>query len=226
MNQLQTIEQSGQRVLTTKQLAASYGADKQQISKNFTRNIERYKEGKHFFTLTGNEKHEFLNHVQIDDGSKNAQVLYLWTEKGAWLHAKSLNTDEAWDAYETLVDEYYRLIEKPRVLTEKEQLRASMRLSLETSEEVEVLKGEVNDLKEKVENQITIDHGEQRRLQKAVAIKVYELESIAELRPKLFREIYREIKDRFGVASYKDVKRKDLQVAIRYVEAWIPRRAA
>lgn len=115
---------------------------------------------------------------------------------------------------------------KPRVLTEKEQLRASMKLSLDTSEEVEVLKVEVNDLKEKVENQITIDHGEQRRLQKAVAIKVYELESIAELRPKLFREIYREIKDRFGVASYKDVKRKDLQVAIRYVEAWIPRRAA
>lgn len=119
-----------------------------------------------------------------------------------------------------------QIMRQPKVLTEKEQLRASMKLSLDTSEEVEVLKIEVNDLKEKVENQITIDHGEQRRLQKAVAIKVYELESIAELRPKLFREIYREIKDRFGVASYKDVKRKDLQVAIRYVEAWIPRRAA
>lgn len=119
-----------------------------------------------------------------------------------------------------------RVMRQPKILTEKEQLRASMKLSLDTSEEVEVLKVEVNDLKEKVENQITIDHGEQRRLQKAVAIKVYELESIAELRPKLFREIYREIKDRFGVASYKDVKRKDLQVAIRYVEAWIPRRAA
>ncbi|TQR21864.1 hypothetical protein FG384_02470 [Psychrobacillus vulpis] len=115
---------------------------------------------------------------------------------------------------------------QPKVLSEKEQLKASMRLSLETSEEVEVLKGEVMDLKEKVENQITIDHGEQRRLQKAVAIKVYELECVAELRPKLFREIYREIKDRFGVASYKDVKRKDLQLAVRYVEAWIPRRAA
>lgn len=119
-----------------------------------------------------------------------------------------------------------QIMRQPKVLTEKEQLRASMKLSLDTSEEVEVLKVEVNDLKEKVENQITIDHGEQRRLQKAVAIKVYDLESIAELRPKLFREIYREIKDRFGIASYKDVKRKDLQFAIRYVEAWIPRRAA
>lgn len=226
MNQLQTIEQNGQRVLTTSQLAESYGTDNRRISENFNRNKARFSEGKHFLALEGDEKKEFINYTQIADGSKNAQILYLWTEKGAWLHAKSLNTDEAWDAYETLVDEYYRLIEKPRVLTEKEQLRASMKLSLDTSEEVEVLKIEVNELKDKVDNQITIDHGEQRRLQKAVAIKVYELESIAELRPKLFREIYREIKDRFGVASYKDVKRKDLQVAIRYVEAWIPRRAA
>ena len=31
------------------------------------------------------------------------------TEKGAWLHAKSLNTDQAWEAYESLVDDYYRL---------------------------------------------------------------------------------------------------------------------
>ena len=29
--------------------------------------------------------------------------------KGAWLHAKSLNTDQAWDAYEMLVDEYYNV---------------------------------------------------------------------------------------------------------------------
>lgn len=61
--------------------------------------------------MEGPGKRDFLNRHQIDDGSKNAQYLYLWTEKGAWLHAKSLNTDEAWNAYETLVDEYYRIKE-------------------------------------------------------------------------------------------------------------------
>lgn len=114
----------------------------------------------------------------------------------------------------------------PKPLTEKEQLRASLRLSLETSEEVEVLKEDVEMLKDKVENQITLDHGEQRGLQKAVARKIYELEKHPQFRPKLFSELYREIKDRFGVASYKDVKRKDLQAAIGYVNAWIPKRAA
>ena len=115
MNTLATkhiIEQAGQRVLTTAQLAESYGADKQLIINNFNRNKDRYKEGKHFVVIEGREKSIFINRHQIDLGSKNAKTLYLWTEKGAWLHAKSLNTDAAWDAYELLVDEYYRLAEE------------------------------------------------------------------------------------------------------------------
>src|SRR5690606_17302922 len=112
MKKVTVVEYQGYRVLTTSQLAESYSADRQQISKNFTRNSERYTEGKHYFVLTNGEKREFLNHVQIDDSSKNASQLYLWTEKGAWLHAKSLNTDRAWEAYETLVDEYYRITQE------------------------------------------------------------------------------------------------------------------
>lgn len=102
-------EHNQQRILTTQQLAEAYGTDSKIISNNYNRNEKRYCEGKHFYCLEGAAKREFLNHHQIDDGSKNAQQLYLWTEKGAWLHAKSLNTDEAWNAYEMLVDEYFEM---------------------------------------------------------------------------------------------------------------------
>ncbi|MDI2588090.1 Rha family transcriptional regulator [Psychrobacillus sp. NEAU-3TGS] len=161
--------------------------------------------------------------------NKQNYRMYLINRDGFTLLAMGFTGKEAIQFKLKYIEAFNKMeqsLYQPKVLSEKEQLRASMKLSLETSEEVEVLKVEVNDLKEKVENQITIDHGEQRRLQKAIGSRVYELESVAELRPKLFREIYREIKDRFGVASYKDVKRKDLQFAIRYVEAWIPKRAA
>jgi phage regulator Rha-like protein len=109
MNNLIVIEQNNQRVLTTQQLAEAFGTEKQVIINNFNRNKERYKEGKHLIGLTGQEKLEFIDLNQIELGSKNAQTLYLWTEKGAWLHAKSLNTDEAWEAYEKLVDDYYTM---------------------------------------------------------------------------------------------------------------------
>lgn len=103
------IEQEGQRVLTTAQLAASYGTTADKISYNFKYNEKRYEEGKHFFVLTGEVLKSFKKANREFQGSLNK--LYLWTEKGAWLHAKSLNTDAAWDAYEMLVDDYYRLKE-------------------------------------------------------------------------------------------------------------------
>lgn len=112
MNQLKVIVHRQARVLTTGQLAESYGTDNKRISNNFNENKTRYTEGKHFFALTGEEKRDFVNRHEIRDGSKNASTLYLWTEKGAWLHAKSLNTDAAWDAYEMLVDEYYKILEE------------------------------------------------------------------------------------------------------------------
>jgi prophage antirepressor-like protein len=108
-------------------------------------------------------------------------------------------------------------------LTEREQLIASMKLTLETAEEITHVKSEVKEIRGMVENQITLDHGEQRRIQKAVGAKVYEIEPDPTLRKEFFSELHREIKDRFGVTSYKDIKRKDMQAAIRYIEAWIPR---
>lgn len=221
---LQVIEQKGARVLTTAQLAESYGTDVKVINRNFQRNSERYEHGKHYFSLTGDELREFKGSRQIDDSLKFASVLYLWTEKGAWLHAKSLNTDMAWNAYGRLIDGYYNVQQQVRVLTEREQLMASMKLSLETAEEITLVKGEVEEIKTMVEQQITLDHGEQRRIQKSVGQKVYELENDKAARTRLFSELYKDIKDRFGVASYRDIKRKDMLSAIRYIEAWVPKR--
>lgn len=121
MNQL--AEYQNQRILTTAHLATAYGTDEKIISQNFNRNKDRYTEGKHFYCLEGEAKQNFLNRLQIEDSSKHATTIYLWTEKGAWLHAKSLNTTKAWEAYERLVDDYYRL------LTHDQQIS---RLKLET----------------------------------------------------------------------------------------------
>ena len=53
---------------------------------------------------------------------KYAKSLYLWTEKGALLHAKSLNTDKAWEVYDYLVDFYFRAQVKQTEPAKKEPL--------------------------------------------------------------------------------------------------------
>ena len=117
MNELKIIEHEGIRVLLTSQLAVSYGTDAKIIRKNFERNRERYQEGKHYFLLQGNELKGFKTTRQFDDSLKTINQLYLWTERGAFLHAKSLNTDKAWEVYDSLVEHYFQSREaKPSLL--------------------------------------------------------------------------------------------------------------
>lgn len=102
--ELQIVEYEGIRVVTTKQIAELYGTDSKDVSYNFRRNKKRYTEGKHYFLLLGNELRAFR---EIHELPKNLNRLYLWTERGALLLAKSINTDTAWEAYERLVDFYF-----------------------------------------------------------------------------------------------------------------------
>ena len=108
----QVIEFKNQRVLTTQQLAQCYETTRHIISNNFTRNKNRYIMGKHYIPLEGKILQEFKTCHQFDDSMKKVSVLYLWTEKGALLHAKSLNTDKAWEVYDFLVDFYFRAKEE------------------------------------------------------------------------------------------------------------------
>lgn len=110
----QKIEIKGIRVLLTRQLAEAYGTERQIISNNYTRNKKRYVEGKHVIILSGDYLKEFKASHQIDDNLKYAHTLYLWTERGALLHAKSLNTDKAWEVYDYLVDFYFHAKENPK----------------------------------------------------------------------------------------------------------------
>jgi len=104
------IEHREQRVLTTQQLAEFYGTDDKKIRDNFTNNRDRYIPGKHYYKVEGEELQRLKNDTEnFGAVGDRASSVYLWTEKGAWLQAKSLNTDKAWEAYEMLVDTYYEI---------------------------------------------------------------------------------------------------------------------
>ncbi|ELT2924914.1 ORF6N domain-containing protein [Escherichia coli] len=104
-------------VITTELLAQLYGTEILNIQVNFTRNKERFVEGKHFFKASGEELKNLrltlsksqnlqpsLRGLQI---SPKARSLILWTERGAARHAKMLETDRAWEVFEKLEDCYF-----------------------------------------------------------------------------------------------------------------------
>ncbi|QDX91417.1 hypothetical protein EEL30_02910 [Brevibacillus laterosporus] len=219
---LAPIEYQGERVLTTTQLSESYRADRQQMSYNFNNNIKRYKEGKHYIKLEGEEKRNFIDRHEIHDGSKNASVIYLWTKKGAWMHAKSLNTDEAWDAYEMLVDEYYRVTEQHLPAGISPEIQAILSLDMRTQSFEKRLV--------KLESSKTIDYGQQLELQNIAKRRVIELlggkngqaYKSSSIRGRAFSAIWREYKEYFNVESYKNTLICDLDIAKSHVSNWNP----
>ena len=104
-------------VMTTEQLADFYGTDSVNIRKNYTRNAERFIDGKHFFKISGQELKDFASDFEVLTNSNmeissKARTLTLWTEKGAARHAKILDTDQAWDVFEQLEEVYFAVKEK------------------------------------------------------------------------------------------------------------------
>ena len=145
---IQVIEMQGLRVLTTAQLAECYETDTRHITDNFNNNKNRYEEGKHYICLKGGELRDFFANGDFQFANQSKiRTLYLWTERGALLHAKSLNTDKAWEVYDKLVETYFRAQKAQTVLQNlSPQLQAMISLEVRQNN----LESRMNDLERRI----------------------------------------------------------------------------
>lgn len=109
---LPQIAYRGVPVVTTETLARAYEVKPINIQKNFSANKDRFVEGKHYYTISGNDLKEFKNCLteskSVEIGKRTA-TLTIWTERGAARHAKMLNSDRAWDMFELLEETFFRI---------------------------------------------------------------------------------------------------------------------
>lgn len=218
MNELTVLEYQGAKVIDSREVAEMTGKE----HKELMRSIRKYTG---ILTSANLRSLDYFIPSEYTDAKKEMRPCYLLTKIGCDMIGNKMTGTQGvlfTAAYVKQFEEMEQTLNSPVVLTEKEQLKAAMRLSLETSEEIEVIKGEVVELRNMVENQITLNSGEQRRLQLAVSERVYKLENNKALQSQIFRDIYRAIKSKYGVKSYRDVKQRNLQEAIKMVDTFIP----
>lgn len=222
MNNLTVTEYKNIRVLTTQQIAEAYETDARIISNNFNRNKERYVEGKHFVCLDGEELKEFKTNHHFDESSR-INKLYLWTEKGAFLHAKSLNTDKAWEVYDRLVDEYFEKdSRKPMTIAEQIQLLAQGNVELE--EKIEA----VNDDLQEFKKDMPLLALECQKITKAKNQKVVPMLGGKDapaykdnsLRQLVYSDIDAQLRREFGVSTYKAIKRNQCDLAVKIINEY------
>lgn len=217
MNELTVLDYQGAKVIDSREVAEMTGKE----HKELMRSIRKYTG---ILTSANLRSLDYFIPSEYTDAKKEVRPCYLLTKIGCDMIGNKMTGSQGvlfTAAYVKQFEQMQQTLNSPAVLSEKEQLKAAMRLSLETSEDLEVIKGEVVELRNMVENQITLNCGEQRRLQLAVSERVYQLEkSNKTLQSQLFRDIYRAIKSKYGVKSYRDVKQHDLQKAINLVDTF------
>lgn len=235
MTQLKVIERNGVRVLTTEQIADAFGADVVQIHKNFNYNKKRFEEGKHYLELRGEELKQFKASYEFSSKLKHSPVLYLWTDKGAFLHAKSLNTDQAWDAYNSLIDDYYKKVEEHRtafnalspqlqfmIMVEQKQKELEDKQKELEAENAE-LKQNFRHLELVVDNEVVLTKQQRAEIQQAVNRRQGEL-NIEGYTSAHFQGIYKALKTHFNVPTYSEIKRSDFESALKLISGWYPRK--
>lgn len=127
------------------------------------------------------------------------------------------------ERYIAAFNEMEAALKQPRVLSDREQLIASMKLSLETSEELSVVKNDLELVKHQVSEELTLNHGQQQTLNHEIKKRV---ESIADdydlSNRKLYAQIHSHLRRAFAAPRYMFVKRKDYDEAISWVKSWRP----
>lgn len=222
MNNLTVTEYKNIRVLTTSQIAEAYETNTDVITKNFNRNKDRYIEGKHYICLEGDDLKAFKTNGQIDLSSR-INKLYLWTEKGAFLHAKSLNTDKAWEVYDRLVDEYF---EKPKLplWTMDDKIQILAQGNIELKEKIDA----VNDDLQEFKRDMPLLALECQKITKAKNQKVVPMLGGKDapaykdnsLRQLVYSDIDAQLRREFGVNTYKAIKRNQCDVAIKIINEY------
>ena len=211
LQEIQVIEHRNSRVLTTSQLADSLETEAKVINRNFQRNKESYQQGVHYFALSGDDLKLFKASRQNDASLKFVSVLYLWTEQGAWMHAKSINNSRARKAMSALIDNYFEI--------SKQRAPSTQTLAISYEKFIQIER-RVETLEQRLREEITLHSGEQLRLRKAVSTRIYELTNNDGARQVLFRSLYAALKERYHVSSYRDIKQYQLQDALRFIARW------
>lgn len=227
MNKLIPMEFKNQRIMTTKVLAEEFGTEEGNIQKNYSRNEKRFIEGKHYYKLEGQALKEFKNSLPTEslEPIKFAPALYLWTDRGAARHAKILDTDEAWEVYEELEENYFNPKKAVKKLTTEQILELQFRYAKEVKEEVAELKEDFNDFKGN-SPLFNIECKELQALVRKVGIihlggyksAAYKDNS---LRGRVYADIQHQLKREFGVTRYEAIKRSQLSKARELVKSYI-----
>ncbi|MBA9086538.1 Rha family phage regulatory protein [Fontibacillus solani] len=87
---------------------------------------------------------------------------------------------------------------------------------------VKQLEEQVQEVKQQMDNSVTLKTHEQKVVQQAVGRRVAVLTKNKAKQPELYRQLYRALYSRFEITSYRDLLMKDFEEALKFIAFWMP----
>jgi Rha family phage regulatory protein len=215
MNELVFIE-NGEAVTDSLKVAEVFGKN----HKNVIRDIRK---------LDCSEEFNRLNFAPIDytDERNRTYKKFLIKRDGLAFLVFGYTGEKAGKYKEDYIAAFNHMeneLKSPRILTEKEKLIASMKLSLETAEEVSVMKSDIQMIKHQVSEELTLNHGQQQTLHHAIKKRVEDIfgDYTEVTKREVYAQIHSHLRRAFSAPKYIFVKRKDYEEALSWVKTWRP----
>lgn len=203
-------EYNGQRVVTFKDIDDVHGRPDGTANKRFLDNKKRFVEGEDYFKVSNSEIRK-SRIIPISDNDFMDKILI--TEQGYLMLVKSFTDDLAWEVQRKLVNEYFRA----KKLSQVEMMRIQL--------------GMIDDHENRIvnlENNMTIDYGQQRVLEDTVNKTVIDAlggkgsDAYKEVGRKVFAECNRDLKHYFDVNARNNVPKNRFNEAVEYARNWKP----
>lgn len=219
MNQL-VFQNNNQVVTSSRNVARDFNKRHDHV----TRDIDEIIEG---LPKNGDTQQMFYETTYIHEQNKQEYRQYLMNRDGFTLLVMGFTGKAAMKFkidYMNAFNQMEKELQQPRVLSEKEQLKASMRLSLEASETLEQHNERITNL----ENNMRIDGAQEHAIKKKANQVVIEslggkdAPAYKRMAFKVFSQFWRDFKNHFEIPRYGDLPKKKFEDGLRFIGLWQP----
>ena len=209
-NLINISNQEGKLVVSSREVAGNFEKEHNDTKKRI-RELEKD---------MGEKSHNYFLLTEYKDSMNRTQEEYLLTRNGFSLLAMSFTGQKALQ-WKLKYIEAFNKMEQELVQTKKLSPMEQLKLQYEVLDEHE-------ERLSNLENNMTVDFRQQRLLQNKARSKAIEVLGGAEsqaykdnsVRGKAFSAIWRDYKDYFMIASYRDTPRIDFNKAMEYLGSW------
>ena len=206
-------EYNGLRIVTFKDIDMVHERADGTARKRFNDNKKHFVEGVDFFKVKCSEVRPFFGQTTPNGFNPEADITLI-TESGYLMLVKSFTDDLAWEVQRQLVNTYFKTV-KP--LSQVDMMRIQLGMIDNHEDRITNL-----------ENNMTIDYGQQRVLEDTVNKTVIDVLggkgscAYEEIGRKVFAECNRDLKHYFNVNARNNVPKKRFDEAVEYAKNWKP----